>query len=577
MKVTSGSSEATGNKMKRFGRTLLAGILLVVSVGIRADISAHVDRQQAALGDTLRLTLVADDGEDIGDLDLGPLERDFEVLGRSSSTKTSIINGRYSSSKELLLDITPRRQGTAVIPALQLDGKTTNPLQVNVGPPPSGDSSNQAVVFEAQVDRDSVYVQGQVILTLRVQESINLEDRSLTDLKLDNAFVHPLEQQSFQRTVNGRPRLVHEVRYAIFPEQSGTLTIPAQTYAARERGPRRGLFDLGSSGRQLRRQTKPLQIEVLPRPDTYPRADWLPATELTVEESWSTPPEQLRVGESATRTVTIRGVGLQGAQLPPVLYPATRGLKFYPDQPEITDGEASSGLVGTRVDSVAIVPTRAGTWQIPEVRIPWWDTRTDELRYAVLPAQELQVMAADPATLPSPPVGQTAPVAATGAELAPAAGAPDTGSASDTRLWQLVSAVTALGWLSTLAYLLYTRRRRESAGPQEPPRRSNETRAFKDALAACDNGDAAAARTAVLAWAAQLSTATPPTSLAQVAALLDDVSLCAALDSLDRTLYGGAASTWDGAELAGCLRQLRSQRREGKPEQPDFQLYPQGA
>ena len=54
---------------------------------------------------------------------------------------------------------------------------------------------DEPVLFEAEVDRDSVYVQGQVILTLRLQQAINLDGRSISELELDNAFVKPLEQQ----------------------------------------------------------------------------------------------------------------------------------------------------------------------------------------------------------------------------------------------------------------------------------------------------------------------------------------------------------------------------------------------
>jgi hypothetical protein len=566
--------------MNRFGKVvaaLLTAALVLLGTSARAEITASVDRHQAALGDTLRLTISATDGEDIGDIDLSPLEQDFELLGRSMSTNTSIINGRYSSSVDLSLDITPRRQGTLTIPALQLGSRATNSLQIAVGAPPSGGGGNEPVVFEAEIDRDSVYVQGQVILTLRVQEAINLEDRSITELQLDNAFVHTLEQQSFRRTINGRPWIVHEVRYAIFPEQSGTLTIPVQTYSARERDPRRSIFDMGS-GRQLRRQTEALQVEVLPRPAGYPNADWLPAQELTVQENWSTPPEQLRVGESATRTVTIRGLGLQGAQLPPILYPATRGLKFYPDQPEITDGEAATGLVGTRVDSVAIVPTEAGNWSIPELRIPWWDTSSNELRYAVLPARELTVAPAGPATVPDRPAARVAAAPDIDTTTAPPAINTAGASADQSRLWQIVSAVTALGWLLTLAYLVRSRRRAAPARSATGTVQASESRAFKAALATCASGDAANARQAVIAWSARLAPQRPPLSLAQVAALFDEPELTAALENLDKALYSDTGATWDGTVLAQCLRQVRSRNAaDNRSDEQELQLYPQGA
>ena len=560
--------------MKPIGRALGALCIVVLTLAASASwaaISASLDRSRAALGDTLRLTISATDGEDVADIDLAPLAADFEILGRSSSSKTSYINGQFSSSRELLLDITPRREGNLAIPPLRLDGQSTNALALRVGPPPQGSPADQDLVFEAELDRPEVYVQGQVILTLRLQQAINLDDRSITQLQLDNAFVRPLEQNSFQRTINGRNWLVHEVRYAIFPEQSGTLEIPAQTFAARESSGRRSLFDMGG-GRQVRRSTEPLVIQVLPRPDSYPAAEWLPASRLTLEESWSTPPEQLQVGESATRTITIVGDGLQGAQLPPIMFPPADGLKYYPDQPVISDSETPTGLQGRRVDSVAVVPTKAGHYRIPELRIPWWDTRSNELRYAVLPARELDISGTGPATTPAAPAPAAAP-----APVALAPSAPTTIpliGGGDSRPWQIASAVTGTGWLVTLLYLLWSRRKR-SAPAAAAVADTGEKKAFKALLAACDAGDPQRARQAAITWAAALLAQPGMASLARVGAAFGDTALDTALAALNASLYGDRQAAWDGAALAAACQRLRAQHRGGGRGEPaPLQLYP---
>lgn len=567
--------------MTPIGKALLAlgmTALMLVAAGSRAELVASTDRQQVALGDTLRLVITATDKEDVGELDLRPLTQDFEILQRSSRSATSIINGSYSSTKELLLDITPRREGLLTIPAMRLGQQASNSLQVSVGPPPAaGGTGGQQVLFEAEVDRNSVYVQGQVILTLRLQQAVNLDDRSITDLQLEKAFVRPLEQQSYQRTINGQPWLVHEVRYAIFPEQSGTLSIPAQTFSARESVPRRSLFDLGGNGRQVRRSTEAITVEVLPRPSSYPDTTWLPASELTVEESWSTAPEQLRVGESATRTITIRGAGLQGAQLPPVLFPATQGLKYYPDQPVVNDSEAAAGLVGTRIDSVAVVPTQAGSWQVPELRIPWWDTDTNELRYAVLPGRQLEVAVAEPgvATAGTTPLPQPATPADTpqpSINLTPV-------PSGDVRMWQIISIANGIGWLATLAYLLWWRRREVRPKASGKVADQKEKQALDALLAACANNNAAQARQALIAWTARLVPQAQPVSLAQAGAALSDAAMDAELDTLNSALYSNAAAVWNGEALSQCARKLHKEwmHRRRETATQELSLYPQAA
>ena len=558
--------------MKPIGKVFAAVLALalpLVSMNNQAAVMASVDRDRIAMGDTLRLTITATDGEDTRNTDLRPLLADFEVLQRSTSSSTSIVNGRRTQTRQILIDMTPRRQGTLRVPPLRVGQAESNMLLVAVGPAPEPLAADQTLLFEAQVDRDSVYVQGQLILTLRIQQSVNLENRSITELQLDNAFVKPLEQKSFQRDIDGRPWLVHELRYAIFPEQSGTLEIPAQTFSARESSPRRSFFDLGNDARQVRRTSKALSITVMPRPVDFPDNTWLPARSLTLEESWSTAPEQLRVGESATRTIVIKGDGLQGAQLPPILLPQTDGLKYYPDQPVISEQETSIGLRGSRQDSAALVPTRAGSWTIPEIRIPWWDTEKRELRYAVLPQRVLHVAAPDPAF-----TATTAPLGAPAADTAPIAVTPAQGASDMFFPWQALTAFTAAGWLLTLVYLLGSRRNKKPP-PMPHAENPSEKHAFKQLLAACASDSPAQSRQAVIAWAASVFPDQAIHSTDQVAAAFADDGLAAQLTQMNAALYSTGTTTWHGATLADIAKVLRKQlAHPANTAHSELSLYP---
>jgi hypothetical protein len=257
------------------------------------------------------------------------------------------------------------------------------------------------------------------------------------------------------------------------------------------------------------------------------------------------------------------------------MFPATQGLKYYPDQPAISESESATGLVGTRVDSVAVVPTEVGRWQIPELRIPWWDTRSNELRYAVLPGRELDVAGANPAA----PGHTPASIAAPGGAIAPVREAdiiPLAGNGNSV-LWQIASVVNGAGWLLTLAYLAWSRRKRdkprsaESANPRE-------RQAFRDLMAACAAGNPVQARQAVVRWTEALTSQPGMASLARVAAVHGDPALGSALDALNAALYGSESPAWDGAALAHAARRIRSQTRRGTgPEVPPLQLYPQPA
>ncbi|MDO8863057.1 BatD family protein [Haliea sp. E1-2-M8] len=540
----------------------------------QAALEVAVDREQVALGDSLRLVIAATGDEDLDGLDLRNLLADFEILQRSMSSSTSIINGQTTRTRQLSLDLTPRREGTLQIPAFRAGAETTQPVAIEVGPPPTLGAADQEVLFTAEVDRSEVYVQGQLLLTLRIQQAINLDSRSVSELQLDGAFVKPLEQNSFQRTIEGRPWLVHEVRYAIFPEQSGTLEIPAQVFTARESSGRRSVFDLGGGGRQLQRRTEPLTITVRPRPAAFPAgATWLPARNLTLDEDWSTPPDQLQAGESATRTLRLRGEGVQGAQLPPVEFTAPDALRYYPDQPLVDDREDGNGVVGLRRDSAALVGSRAGSWTLPEVRIPWWDTETDSLRYAVLPAREISIAAAPGSPAPldpaQNPVTSPAPTTATtGADTAAQ------------RLWQALAALFALGWLATLAWHWRSTRGADAAPAlaAAPAANPGEARAFKQLQAACASNSAPQARRALLAWGKARLPGRAGMNAAALAANLDDAALVAAVAALDRALYRDGGNSWDGAALLAAVARLRGTApgRGAHNGSDALTLYPRG-
>ncbi|MCR9104894.1 MAG: BatD family protein [Gammaproteobacteria bacterium] len=563
--------------MKPTGRGLRAPLLLLLvwmCSSALAEVTAIVDRNTLQLGDSFRLIITVTEDEELSTLDLTPLQADFDILQRSTNSQTNIVNGRRSHTKQLHIDLAPRVEGSLQIPSLNVDGTFTRPITLRVTPAADMGSADQPLVFEAEVDKQAVYVQGQLLLTVRIKQAINLDNRTISELELDNAFVKPLEQVSFQRTINGRNWLVHEIRYAIFPEQSGVLEIPSQVFTAREVVARRSLFDLGGTGARLRRATDPIRIDVLARPRHFPASTWLPASSLTIEEEWSTPPEQLKVGESATRTIRLRGEGLQGAQLPPTLFTPGDGVKYYPDQPQIDELENASGLVGVREDSAALVPTRAGLLVLPEIRLPWWDTANNRVRYATLPERTIDVGAGSLNLPPVLPTNETAPVAA----RAPGTSQTATQaiSAGTSGWWQLSTVAALLGWLATVAFFLYGRRgttATSSSTPDDP----NETACFNALLSACKNNDPLAARNALRAWllcaqpAQAASNNRPPTLDLE----LQDETLRSLCAELDASVFGKQPTPWSGAALAQALGAYRSrQKKNRKAGANTLTLYP---
>lgn len=549
-----------------FDWLVLTSLLLVLSWPAQAALQASLDRYNIAMGDSVRLSLRSDDDSDPADADLSALQKLFDVLQSSSNISTRIVNGERSQTRELTLELTPRKEGSLLIPAFEVDGKRSEALAVTVGPEPSVQATDEVVIFEAEVDRSQVYVQGQLLLTLRVQQAVNLDSRSISELEISNAYVETLGQNSFQRTINGRPWLVHEVRYALFPESSGELVIPAQTFSGRIASGRRTLFDTRPAGRLLRRRSEELVIPVLPRPASYPAATWLPSSNLSIEEQWSAPLDALRIGDSVTRTITITGEGLQGAQLPPIDGNSASGLRAYPDQPLINNVNGDKGVTGIRVDSLALVAVSDGVYELPALEIPWWDTESDSLQFARLPAQRLTVLPSAAAP------GQADATSASPLELTERSTQSVNSAATSINVWALIAAACASGWI--LTSLLWWRRSKKPV-PQaaaKPAATSTPPKLFD----ACKKNDPVLAREALRAWLRDQGHAGPIGDWLQVQ---NSPALREAVEDLECCLYQGdrdqssQGSDWNGSDLAAAVHALPQTKAAPKASGALPELY----
>ena len=509
-----------------------------------AELSATADRRTIAIGETLRLTLLGDAGEQPAEIDLTPLNRDWEILSRSSATNARFINGQNQVTRTLEMELAPLREGTLTIPSLTAGGRSTTPLAIRVNPEPVVAPGDELVLFDASVDESSVFVQSEVILTVTLQQAIALDGLEISNFDIPDAVVENLERRSFQRRVGNRTWLVTELRYAVYPQKSGALRIPAIGFTAREVQPGRSL--LGARlGRRLRMASEPLEIKVKSVPTSFPGEVWLPARALTLEENWSIDPASLTVGDSTTRTLTLTARGLQGSQLPPLS--SVQGainipeLRFYPDQESIDQIELAEGLQGRRVQSEALVARSGGTWTLPEIRVPWWNIETNRLEFATLPARTVVVTAIQTADQTNDPT------------IAPSA------SPAGTTLSLWLWAVSAAGWLVSLALgiLLWLSRRHTAGHSPAPGGATAKSGSVRQALVeirkAAAQEDAALLRKAILQWA-DLHHERGFSSLEALARVSTE-SLATRLRAVDRSLYG------DG-ELVSALEGLIDMLRE---------------
>ena len=527
---------------------------------VRAQaLDARFERNPIRADETVRLIVESDAGAGGVQPDVEPLRRDFEILGRSTSTQITIDNGRQSASTQWIYELAPRRPGRLTAGPLRMGTMTTPAIALEVLPAAAADAPGGADVFiETDVAPDEVYVQSQLVYTIRIYRAVEFLEAALSDFAPEGAVTHRLgKDATYTRVAGGRRYRVIERRFAVFPQASGRLTLPALRLDVRvaEAGAAPAVGRLFGEGRRIRLASQPVDVAVEPRP-AGAATPWLPARALALAEQWPEDPPRLVVGEPVTWTLRLEAAGLTAEQLPPLDLPDLGAVRVYPDQPSIETRAGADAVYGVRVQRIAMVPGTAGTLEIPELRVEWWDVEADAPRTAVIPARTIPVA-------PAP--------ASAGQPSRPVLAAPPAAPETSPRPWPAVSAALAFAWLVTLGALLRVlgRRRRDTRPPisapaDEPPRDTAAAR--RRVLDACRDASPRAARDALLFWAGLTWPESPPRDLIALAARTRGQPLAEAILVLDRALWSARDTGWSGRSLAaGLPRELgpppaRSQR-----------------
>ncbi|AOE84611.1 BatD family protein [Pseudomonas sp. TCU-HL1] len=545
--------------MTRLPCTLLLSLLVLTAQA--AGFTANVDRTRLSEGETVELTLESSDPTLFGKPDLSPLNKQFEVLGTRQINQLGTFNGKNDRATRWIITLQPKQTGFITIPALRLGEVHSAPITLHVQK--AGKSGNGAlapVFIDASLDQDSVYVQAQAILTLRIYHSVSLyDDSSLSPLQMDDARVEQLgEPRTYEKEINSVRHGVIEVRYAVFPQKSGVLNIPPQVFSATlvDSGKQDSYQPFGPRPGKLTRVNSPrIPLTVKPKPAEYPTdAPWLPARNLTLTESWSPDPRNVQTGDSLTRSLMLHVEGLSSAQIPPLPATQAQGLRRYPDQPQLDNKTDERGLIGSREEREALVPTASGRLDLPAVEVTWWNTRENRLEVSELPARTLEV-ANNPELEASP---------------TPNAESPAGNPAIQARLWPWQLACALLGATTLLGFGLWWRARRQPAILPTAQPGPNPRTLLDDLRRACQSNDPHATRQALDNWARQ-----QPETLADMAARF--VPLSDAMDGLNGALYSEAGQHWQGEDLWKAIRALpTSQAQQQTPSEPSQlpPLYP---
>lgn len=549
---------------------------------IFAAVTATTGRTVLSIDETIELVIKSDSSSD--DPDLTVLEDHFQILGRSQSQNYSLINGNASRTHTWNTTLLPKHTGEITIPAIKVGNETTRPIHLVIQKQSNNPGIDGKDVYlkikltgnnnEAVTQDKNIYVQQQIMITVQLFHRIRFSNATLSDLEIENTVVEKIgNDANYSKNIGKNRYNIIERRYAVYPQQSGLLTIPALTFTGNaEISQSYSLFS--RPGRQIISRTKPLTLNILPIPDSFTGKNWLPAESLEIESTIIEDTNNIISGEAITRHIIVRAKGLLGSQLPAISIPSSKSIKTYPDKEKLSNQLVNGKIIGSRRDTIAIIPLKSGSFTLPEITINWWNTSTNQQETTRLDARTLfaQVNSEQATQIPGttqdkqPQINNTQPAAAEQntkiIEKIIHQQPPITKN-----IWFWVSIALAVLWLMTLALLIVasTRKKQAENNPSDIAKSSQDQLETEQYLQyvydACKNNEAHKASKALVQWAQSYFKQAMISGLSDVIALLDNEpdnlshkeALKEAINHLESCQYSQDKENWPGEDLKSAL------------------------
>ncbi|MDB4222684.1 BatD family protein [Granulosicoccus sp.] len=589
---------------------------------VQSKLSANTITRDESV--TLEVTAIGMDAE----LDISSLQKDFEVVGRSSSREVrSFMEAgsglRTTSFVNWALELVPREIGIFTVPPVRVGNVSSQAHTLTVNELPTG--AKRDIFVEAFVDTETPWVQSQVLMTMKVFQAIEIVDGGLDVPEAENLVVERLGEDVRSNEIrDGRQYSVTTRRFALFPQKSGELLISPITLSISVPADPTRVRGFFSPTRKLTRRTDKIVLNVKPRPNTD-SVWWLPAKAVQLDSQWIGDVATAAVDQPLTRTIVLRASGVTDSQLPEINIPAIEGASLYAEEPERKLGANESGVLSELTIKWAVIPQRAGELLLPSVSVDWFNTSTGSVETAVLPAEKITVSAAKSnaqannfgqnsaellnqsnanVNLPNAQglvntgsnnsVNDQSPVTSNNNATIDTARSPvpsETTTAMEQRLQQLETSVVtwrysaivilALWLISCLAFLwMWYQREKSKDGANSSNGRLGAVRnAAADSLsrmqplggvvASCKMGNPDDIRHALIEWSARQWPDNPPLTLGALAKRLSNGAARHSIESLDAALYSPRDSADEQAQM---LTQLSSLPENLKAAVDDFEL-----
>ncbi len=405
----------------RFAYLIVAAVALWTAAGVayaQADISVSVSLDRNSIAADEQAVLQIEISASVQDLPSPTLPdmAKFEVYSQGRSSNISVINGQVSSSVIYRYILIPQAPGTYPINgiSLQYAGKTFTGNAVTLTVTPAGtqsqnrlqqrstesDGTGKDYFLELSVDDKNPYVGQQVIMTLKFFIAVQFYGSpSLDEPQTTGFWTEVLGNKTpYYQKMNNRTYRVIERKYALFPSQTGPLTIGRATISAtvavrnRQRDPFDMFGDLFGQGQQVQVRSEPLRVIARELPAEGRPADFS-GTVGKYMISAAVNKNVTEAGQPVTLTIKISGKGNVKSVAEPVIA-ESQDFRVYKSGSNEQISKSADELSGTKVIEEVFIPKRPGELTIPALTLNYFDP--DRGKYQTLRTEPIQITATKP-------------------------------------------------------------------------------------------------------------------------------------------------------------------------------------
>lgn len=533
------------------------------------EIQASVSDNPAIINESLDLIVTVDDSVEQNAFDFSVLNKDFRVLGTSVSSETRMINFKTTRITRFTTRLMPKKTGQLIIPSFEYQTNKSEPIRLEVVAANNTSTAQKSDIFvETKLSNDTVWLQQQVTFHCKLYIRRQISSGSLSEPEIPGAIVEVAgkDKESTQIKDGVRYRVI-ERTYLITPQRSGTFEIESPVFQAEVIDTRRSQFF--NQSKVISRTGESQSLTVKPVPKDY-QGTWLPSAMVMLNDEIQPDKTTYTLGEPITRKITLSALDVNPEQLPELSPNYPDSIKVYPDQSESNSNQRDGQVIAQRIQTAALVPTQAGEFELPEIRISWFNTKLNKQSFAIIPAQKIVVEGNKQATqIPSALGGQasesdnnssTCDCNAINKNASDGASTPPQIAPSDwafNKLSLLLLSAWLISVLGLIGYIYTNRRRNHSTPAQTPTTEDDEKKQWQHLIRALKDNNKTQIYQSLPTWVAALHNLKATPDFAGAVKMLNDEGVESSIANLQSNLYSKEQVTWDPQTLLNHLKRVR--------------------